>query len=74
MISRHVEYTRSARGKEVLARWVELVPKFVKVYPNDYRRVVEAQKRAAARGLQPEEAVMAAFLENTQDLMRAAGN
>ncbi len=74
MISRHVEYTRSLRGADVLARWVELVPKFVKVYPNDYRRMVEARKRIEARRLAPEEAIMAAFLENTQDVMRVGGN
>jgi glutamate synthase (ferredoxin) len=74
MISRHVEFTRSLRGADVLARWVELVPKFVKVYPNDYRRMVEVQKRVATRRLAPEEAAMAAFLENTQDAMRVGGN
>ncbi len=74
MISHHVEYTRSQRGTDVLARWVELVPKFVKVYPNDYRRMVDAQKRVETRRLAPEEAIMAAFLENTQDVMRVGGN
>ena len=74
MIQRHVQYTRSSRGSDILARWIEYVPKFAKVYPNDYRRVVEAQKRVADRGLPPEEAGMAAFIENTQDLMRVGGN
>ena len=41
-----------------------MVPKFVKVYPNDYRRVLETQKRFKAQGLSDEEAVMAAFEEN----------
>jgi glutamate synthase (ferredoxin) len=51
-----------------------MVPRFVRVYPNDYRRVVEAQERVAATGLTAEEAVMAAFEENVRDIMRVGGN
>ena len=57
----------------MLAAWDAMVPKFVKVYPNDYRRVVETQKRFKAKGLSDEEAVMAAFEENSHDLARAGG-
>ena len=39
MIRKHAEYTKSERAWKVLALWDEMVPKFVKVYPNDYRRV-----------------------------------
>ncbi len=47
--------------------------KFVKVYPNDYRRVVETQKRFKLQGLSDEDAAMAAFEENSHDLARAGG-
>ncbi len=47
--------------------------KFVKVYPNDYRRVLETQKRFKATGLSEEEAIMAAFEENAHNLARADG-
>ncbi len=50
-----------------------VVAKFVKVYPNDYRRVLETQKRFKEAGLSDEEAVMAAFEENAHDLARAGG-
>jgi glutamate synthase (ferredoxin) len=50
-----------------------MVPKFVKVYPNDYRRVIETQKRYRAQGLPEEEAIMAAFEENAHDLARVGG-
>jgi glutamate synthase (ferredoxin) len=50
-----------------------MLPRFVKVYPNDYRRVIETQKRFKASGLSAEEAVMAAFEENAHDLARAGG-
>jgi len=73
MIVRHVRCTRSRKGEAVLSRWVELVPRFVKVYPNDYRRVIEAQQRVAGSGLSPEQAAMAAFEENARDLMRVGG-
>jgi glutamate synthase (ferredoxin) len=73
MIRRHREYTGSARAAQVLALWDQMVPKFVKVYPNDYRRVIETQKRFKAQGLSDEEAIMAAFEENAHDLMRIGG-
>jgi glutamate synthase (ferredoxin) len=73
MIRKHAEYTRSERSWQVLALWDELVPKFVKVYPNDYRRVIETQRQFKASGLSDEEAEMAAFGLNAQDLARAGG-
>jgi glutamate synthase (ferredoxin) len=65
--------TRSERPRRMLDDWEAYRPRFVKVYPNDYRRVVEAQRRFKARGLAEEEAVMAAFEENAHDLARAGG-
>jgi glutamate synthase domain-containing protein 2/glutamate synthase domain-containing protein 1/glutamate synthase domain-containing protein 3 len=73
LIRRHAEYTKSERAWKVLALWEAMVPKFVKVYPNDYRRVIEKQKKFKAEGLSDEEAVMAAFEENAHDLMRVGG-
>ena len=51
-----------------------MVPKFVKVMPKDYKRVLLAFERVKASGLSGEEAVMAAFEENSRDLSRVAGN
>jgi glutamate synthase (NADPH/NADH) large chain len=73
MIRKHAEYTHSERSRQVLADWSNKVSLFVKVYPNDYRRVLETQKRFKASGLSDEEAVMAAFEENAHDLMRVGG-
>ena len=42
-------------------------------HPNDYRRVIETQKRFKAQGLSDEEAIMAAFEENAHDLARVGG-
>lgn len=73
LIRKHAEYTKSERAWKVLALWDEMVPKFVKVYPNDYRRVIETQKRFKAQGLSDDEAIMAAFEENAHDLARVGG-
>jgi len=74
MIRRHAELTRSQLAWQILARWDEQIPRFVKVYPNDYRRVLEAQKANLQAGLTAEEAAMAAFEENARDVARVSGN
>ncbi len=43
MIRRHYQYTGSRVARIVLNAWEELLPQFVKVYPRDYRRVMEQQ-------------------------------
>jgi glutamate synthase domain-containing protein 2/glutamate synthase domain-containing protein 1/glutamate synthase domain-containing protein 3 len=73
LIRKHAEYTKSDHSWKVLALWDEMQPKFVKVYPNDYRRVIETQKRFKETGLSEEEAIMAAFEENAHDLARVGG-
>jgi glutamate synthase (ferredoxin) len=73
LIRRHADYTGSERSKQVLENWDRYLPLFVKVYPNDYRRVIETQKRLRLAGLSEEESVMAAFEENARDLARVGG-
>ena len=73
MIKRHADYTHSQRAFKVLALWDELVPKFVKVMPKDYKRMLQAIKRVQDAGLSGEEAVMAAFEENAKDVSRIGG-
>jgi glutamate synthase (ferredoxin) len=74
MVERHVEFTGSVRGQIILDTWQDFVPRFVRVVPNDYRRVLEAQARMRAKGLSPDEAEMAAFEENARDEARVGGN
>jgi glutamate synthase (ferredoxin) len=74
MIQRHADYTRSQLAFKVLALWEEMAPKFVKVMPKDYKRMLECIKRAKAGGLNGEEALMAAFEENARDLARVGGS
>ena len=74
MIERHAELTGSTRAREVLGTWDKSLPKFVKVLPKDYKRVLMAMDRVIASGLSGDEAVMAAFEENARDLARVGGN
>jgi glutamate synthase (NADPH/NADH) large chain len=73
MIFRHGQLTGSKRAQEVLATWNSWVPFFVRVMPNDYRRVLEAQRRMRETGLSQEDAEMAAFELNSHDLARLGG-
>lgn len=74
MIERHVHYTRSDSAKRILDCWDELVPKFVKIMPKDYKRMVTAIKRVTDSGLSGDDAVMSAFEENARDTARVGGN
>jgi glutamate synthase (NADPH/NADH) len=47
MIQQHLRYTASQLAKEVLASFEELIPRFVKVFPQDYKRVLLKQKQKA---------------------------
>ncbi|MCB1890113.1 MAG: glutamate synthase subunit alpha, partial [Rhodocyclaceae bacterium] len=40
LVERHVRFTGSARGAEILENWSDYRNKFVKVLPNEYRRVL----------------------------------
>jgi glutamate synthase (ferredoxin) len=65
-IQRHQTYTGSQKAARVLADWKNLVPKFVKVFPTDYKRVLLSLKKVQSQGLSGEEAIMAAFEANVK--------
>ena len=73
-IFRHAEYTGSIRATEILLSWEEFAPKFVVVMPNDYHRILEAQKHLLETGLNAEEAEMAAFESTARILAPALGS
>jgi glutamate synthase (ferredoxin) len=50
LIRQHVDYTGSELGGRLLLEWDTVLPSFVKVMPRDYRRVLQAQAKAAAAG------------------------
>jgi glutamate synthase (ferredoxin) len=65
LIQRHRTFTESERAARILANWQEFVPKFVKVMPKDYSRVLKLLKKAEENGLSGDDAIMAAFEENS---------
>jgi glutamate synthase (ferredoxin) len=73
MIQRHAEYTQSQRAWRVLALWDKYCGQFVKVMPRDYKRVLQELKKVEEQGLSGEEAIMAAFEANAQDVARIGG-
>jgi len=53
LISKHLLYTQSILAANILANWEEYMPKFVKVIPFEYRKVLEEMKlRELERKLQ----------------------
>jgi glutamate synthase domain-containing protein 3 len=53
LVQRHVDLTGSAYAATVLADWIDLQPRFVKVMPKDYKRVLAAEAQARAEGRDP---------------------
>ncbi len=74
LVERHRELTGSEQAAALLADWEASAATFVRVIPNDFRRVLEAQARMRAAGLDPDAAEMAAFEENAADLARVGGS
>ena len=66
LIQRYQTYTKSERIAKMLADWKSYVPKFVKVMPQDYKRVLTSLKKVQSQGLSGDEAIMAAFEENVK--------
>ena len=64
MISKHVGYTGSKRGEQIIRNWENFSNLFLKILPEDYERVLIALKKAERRGLKGDDAVQAAFEEN----------
>ena len=51
LIEKHCRYTQSAVARRILDNWNTVLPQFVKVYPTDYRHVVEEAERLKAESL-----------------------
>jgi len=73
LVQNHAHYTGSPRAQAVLEQWEVFLPKFVKVMPRDYKRVLEAIKQALAEGLTGDDALSAAFEANARDVARIGG-
>ena len=49
-ITRHAEVTQSPRARWILDNWNEMLPKFVKVFPHEYKRVLGVPQAKCAAG------------------------
>ena len=57
-IEAHLKETDSAVAARLISNWTDVASRFVKVMPVDYRRVLEAARRAEELGLPVDEAIM----------------
>ncbi|HEU4759166.1 MAG TPA: glutamate synthase-related protein, partial [Dehalococcoidia bacterium] len=64
LMERHRQYTGSAVADGLLRQWPDIAERFVKVMPNDYRRVLEEQRQARE----------AEAVESRRDGARGKGN
>ena len=66
MIEDHVKATGSEKGKEILDQFEEYLPKFKKIIPYDYKRVLQTIAEMEVKGYSSEEAQIEAFYANTK--------
>src|SRR5260370_42454136 len=59
LLARHIRYTQSPVAARLLVDWKRSQAKFVKVIPQDFKRVMAAIKKAQETGMSADEAVMA---------------
>jgi len=46
MLKKHIHYTDSVVAKDIINRWYEYIPKFVKILPLEYKRALNEMKTA----------------------------
>ena len=63
MIEEHVAETGSAKGKMILDNFEQCLPKFKKIMPHDYSRMLELINKYEMKGLDHDQAVNGAFNE-----------
>ena len=61
MIEKHVAYTNSEIGKEILKHFKDYLPKFKKIIPEDYEKMMTAILQMEEKGLSSELAKIEAF-------------
>jgi glutamate synthase domain-containing protein 3 len=64
VIAKHFEETRSQRAAHVLRHWAEMLPRFVKVYPHEYKRVLGVAR--CERPYVPAQVAMPAVMAQVQ--------
>lgn len=67
MIQEHVALTNSEKGKKILDNFGEYLPKFKKIIPHDYERVLKTIVQMEEKGLSAEQAQIEAFYANMRE-------
>ena len=65
MIQEHVANTNSVKGKQILEHFEEYLPKFKKIIPYDYSRMLATIVKMEEKGLSSQQAQIEAFYANT---------
>ena len=63
LIEEHVNATGSAKGKEILDSFDEYLPKFKKIIPHDYKRMMSAIASMEEKGMSSDQARIEAFYQ-----------
>lgn len=66
LITEHVKTTHSVKGKQILDHFSDYLPKFKKIIPNDYRRMLQTIVQMEEKGLSSEQAQIEAFYAITK--------
>ena len=66
LITEHVARTHSVRGQKILDQFDAYLPKFKKIVPHDYAKMLRSIRQFMDQGLPQEEAKIEAFYVNTK--------
>ena len=66
LITEHVAYTNSKKGKEVIDNFGEYLPKFKRIIPHDYKKMLNTIVQMEEKGLSSEQAQIEAFYAATK--------
>ena len=61
IIKKHIAYTGSKKGREIIDNFEEYLPKFKKIIPADYKELMIASATFEEQGLSRENAQIEAF-------------
>lgn len=65
MLTKHLQYTGSVKAKRILENFNEYLPKFKKIIPEDYKRMVHRTSQLEEQGMNYEQAQIEAFYVST---------
>lgn len=66
MIAQHTEGTGSGKGKEILEHFEQYLPKFKKIIPRDYLKMLKTIAQMEEKGMAGEQAKIEAFYQNVK--------